>query len=60
MATTIKTSPELWGEAAKKFDLLAEQNGKKPTPRLSFEEEQTLRDFFKRSREFVFPWKKKS
>ncbi len=59
MATTIKTSPELWGESAKEFDFLAEENAKKPTPYLSQEEEQKLRDFFKRSREFVFPWHKK-
>lgn len=59
MATTIKTSPELWGESAVKFDMLAEENGKKPTPHLTSEEEQNLRDFFKRSREFVFPWQKK-
>lgn len=59
MATTIKTSPELWGESAIEFDMLAEQNSKKATPRLSPEEEQKLRDFFKRSREFVFPWQKK-
>lgn len=60
MATTIKTSPELWGESAVEFDMRAEENGKKTTPRLTSEEEQRLRDFFKRSREFVFPWQKKS
>lgn len=60
MATTIKTSPELWGESARDFDLLAEENAKKPTPRLSSDEEQKLRDFFTRSREFHFPWQKKS
>ncbi len=59
MATTIKTSPELWGESAQEFDMLAEENGKKPTPRLPSEEEQKLRDFFRRSREFIFPWQKK-
>ncbi|MDE6547381.1 MAG: hypothetical protein K2L22_00100 [Muribaculaceae bacterium] len=58
MATTIKTSPELWGESAREFDMLAEENGKKPTPRLSSEEEKKLRDFFQRSREFIFPWQK--
>lgn len=60
MATTIKTSPELWGQSAMDFDLRAEENGKKPTPRLSPSEEQVLRDFFERSRNFVFPWQKKS
>lgn len=59
MATTIKTSPELWGESAIEFDMMAEKNGKKITPCLTSEEEQNLRDFFKRSREFVFPWQKK-
>ena len=59
MATTIKTSPELWGESASEFDRMAEENGKKSTPRLSKEEEQSLREFFRRSREFVFPWQKK-
>lgn len=59
MATTIKTSPELWGESAREFDLQAERNGKNPTPRLSSEEEARLRDFFRRSREFTFPWQKK-
>ena len=59
MATTIKTSPELWGESAQEFDMRAEENGKKPTPRLSSEEEQKLRDFFRRSREFIFPWQKR-
>ena len=60
MATTIKTSPELWGESAKEFDSMAENNGKKPTPHLSQEEERKLREIFRRSREFVFPWQKKS
>lgn len=60
MATTIKTSPELWGESAIEFDRRAEQNGKKPTPRLSQEEEIKLMEFFKRSKEFIFPWQKKS
>ena len=59
MATTIKTSPELWGESAREFDLQAEFNGKKPSPRLTQEEESNLRDFFRRSSEFVFPWQKK-
>ena len=60
MATTIKTSPELWGESAKEFDSMAENNGKKHTPHLSQEEERKLREIFRRSREFVFPWQKKS
>lgn len=59
MATTIKSSPELWGESAKEFDRLADENAKRPTPRLSDEEERGLREFFRRSREFVFPWQKK-
>ena len=59
MATTIKTSPELWGESAREFDILAAENGKKPTPRLSSEEEQKLREFFRCSREFIFPWQKR-
>lgn len=58
MATIINTSPELWGESAIEFDRIADINGKKPTPHLSLEEEQSLRDFFKKSREFVFPWQK--
>lgn len=60
MATAIKSSPELWGEAAMEFDRLADENAKRPTPRLSDEEEQKLRDFLKRSKEFVFPWQRKS
>lgn len=60
MATSIKTSPELWGDSAREFDLLAEENAKKPAPRLSSEEEEKLRDFLIRSREFNFPWQKKS
>ncbi len=59
MGNTIKTSLELWGDAVIEFDSLAEENGKKPTPRFSSQEEQKLRDFFRRSREFVFPWQKK-
>ncbi len=59
MATTIKTSPELWGESAREFDSMAEENGKSPTPRLSSQEEQKLRDFFRKSKEFIFPWQKK-
>lgn len=59
MATTIKTSPELWGNTAREFDLLAEENAKRPTPHLSSEEEKRLRDFFIRSREFLFPWQHK-
>lgn len=55
MATTIKTSPELWGESARDFDLLAEENAKKPTPRLSSDEEQKLRDFFYAFARIPFP-----
>ncbi|MDE6485230.1 MAG: hypothetical protein K2L14_07540 [Duncaniella sp.] len=60
MATTIRTSPELWGEEARKFDYEASENGKKPTPQLSREDEQKLREFFQRSRDFIFPWQKNS
>ena len=48
MATTIKTSPELWGDSAKEFEQQADLNGRKPTPQLTPEEEQKLRDFFRR------------
>ncbi len=60
MATSIKTSPELWGESAREFDLLADENAKKPTPRLSQDEERKLRELLSRSREFKFPWQKDS
>lgn len=57
MAMTINSSPVLVGESARTFIEEAEKNGKLPTPRLSPEREAELREFDRRSREFVFPAK---
>ena len=52
---TINSSPVLVGDSARAFLEEAERNGKLPTPRLSPEREAELREFDRRSREFVFP-----
>lgn len=55
MAMTINSSPVLTGESAKVFFEEAERNGKLPTPRLSPEREAQLREYERRSREYIFP-----
>ena len=55
---TINSSPVLTGESARAFFEEAERNGKLPTPRLSPEREAQLRDYERKSREFIFPPKK--
>lgn len=52
---TINSSPVLVGESARTFIEEAEKNSQLPTPRLSPEREAELREFDRRSREFVFP-----
>lgn len=59
MAMTINSSPVLVGDSARAFLEEAERNGQLPTPRLSPEREAELREFDRRSREFVFPPKEK-
>ncbi len=49
---TIKSSPVLTGESAQIFLEEAERNGKQPTPRLSHEREEQLRENDRKSREF--------
>lgn len=58
MAMTINSSPILTGESARVFFEEAQRNAKLPTPRLSAEREAQLRDYERKSREFVFPPKK--
>lgn len=58
MAKTINSSPILTGESARAFFEEAQRNAKLPTPRLSAEREAQLRDYERKSREFVFPPKK--
>lgn len=52
MAMTINSSPVLKGESALYFLEEAERNGALPTPLLSLEQEATLRETERRSREF--------
>lgn len=59
MAMTINSSPILVGESARAFVEEAEQNGKLPTPRLSPEREAQIAEFLRKSRDFVFPPKRK-
>lgn len=49
---TINSSPVLTGESAIAFLEEAERNGKLPTPRLSAEQEERLREYERKSREF--------
>ena len=51
MAMTINSSPILTGESAMAFVEEAERNGKLPTPILSQEREDQLREIEKRSRD---------
>ncbi len=52
MAMTINSSPVLTGESAKAFFEEAERNSKLPTPRLSPEREEQLREYDRLCREF--------
>ena len=52
MAMTINSSPILTGESAMAFVEEAERKGKLPTPILSQEREDQLREIEKRSRDF--------
>ncbi|MDE6264819.1 MAG: hypothetical protein K2M11_06695 [Paramuribaculum sp.] len=52
MAMTIKSSPVLTGESAQIFLEEAERNNSQPTPRLSHEREEQLRELDRKSREF--------
>lgn len=52
MALPIKTIPVLFGEAADRFDREAEENAKRPTPRLSPERKARLDAFLEHSRQF--------
>lgn len=56
---TIKTSPELWGEDARLFDMEAKRNGELPTPRLSDAQRNMLSRMLERSRNAIFPPKNK-
>ncbi len=51
MAMTINSSPVLTGESARAFVEAAERNGKLPTPILSVEREEELRESDRKSRE---------
>lgn len=55
----INSSPVLTGESAQAFVEEAERNGKLPTPCLSLEREAQIAEFFRKSREFIFPPKDK-
>ena len=52
MAMTINSSPVLTGESAPASIEEAERNSQLPTPRLTEEEEEQLREFERKSREF--------
>ncbi|MBD5232814.1 MAG: hypothetical protein HDS65_01405 [Bacteroidales bacterium] len=52
MAMTINSSPILTGESARIFFEEAERNAQNPTPRLSPEREEYLREIERKSREF--------
>lgn len=52
MALPIKTIPVLFGDAAERFDREAEENAKRPTPRLSPERKARLEEFLEHSRQF--------
>lgn len=52
MAIAIKTIPVLKGEAAERFVQEAEENAKRPTPRLSPERKAALTAFLESSRQF--------
>lgn len=52
MAMPINSSPILTGESARAFIEEAERNRQLPTPRLTEEEEEQLREFERKSREF--------
>lgn len=58
MAMTIKTTPELWGEDARKFIEEAERNGKLPTPKLTETQRKMLTTMLDSANHFVFPPKK--
>jgi hypothetical protein len=53
MAMTINSSPVLVGESARAFLEEAERNSKLPTPRLSPEREEQLREIDRKSRELL-------
>lgn len=53
MAMSINSSPVLTGESARMFLEEAERNGKLPTPSLSAEREEELREEERKSREFM-------
>lgn len=52
MAIAIKNIPVLTGDAAERFVLEAEENAKRPTPRLSHERQAALTAFLESSRKF--------
>lgn len=58
MALTINSSPILTGESARLFVEEAERNAKFPTPSLSPEREAQIREYERKSRNFIFPPKK--
>lgn len=60
MAMTINSSPVLTGESAKVFVEEADRNGQLPTPSLSEEREAQIAEFIRKSRDFIFPPKKKN
>lgn len=53
MALSIKSIPVLYGETAERFEAEAEQNAKRPTPRLTAERKSSLDAFLARSKAFV-------
>lgn len=55
MASTINSSPELFGESARLFIEEADFNSKKDTPQLSKKREEEIREFMLKSKNFIFP-----
>ena len=58
MAIPIKSIPVLTGEAAIRFEKEAEENAKRPTPRLSPERKARLDTFLENSRRFAESFQK--
>lgn len=54
MAIAIKTIPVLTGETAERFVMEAEENAKRPTPKLSPERKSRLEMVLNQMRDFQF------
>lgn len=55
MAMTIKRTPELWGEDAKRFVEEAERNSQLPTPKLNETQRASLSKMLNSAKNIIFP-----